>query len=423
MSSPPSRVRATRPNSNAPRGLAIDGSNNLYIADTGNNEVREITPAGTTTSIISQLNNPVSVAVDAQGSVYIADSGNNRVVEVTPAGTVITLANINAPLAVAVDASGDVLVADATQIWMVTSDGATSSLIIGLTSPSGLAVASDGSLIIADTGANVVRRLSTSGVMTTIAGAGTSGFSGDGSPALSAQLNAPSGVAIGANGTLLVADSLNNRIRTLTPTAVAPDTTTLTVVNAASFASGPIAPGEIITVFGAGFDPTNTQLLFDGQAATLFYTNSTQINALAPASLAPQSATELSIVVDGAAIGASSVAVIASAPGIFTTTGVNGQAAAINQDGSLNSASNPAARGSVVSLYATGQGTGTANNVTVTIAGYNAPLQYAGAAPGYPGLMQINAQIPSGVLQPGIQTVLLSVNGAASQAGVTLSLY
>ncbi len=82
------------------------------------------------TSIASQLNNPVSVAVDAQGSVYIADSGNNRIVEVTAAGTASTLANINAPLAVAVDASGNVLVADATQIWTITSDGATSSLII-----------------------------------------------------------------------------------------------------------------------------------------------------------------------------------------------------------------------------------------------------------------------------------------------------
>jgi trimeric autotransporter adhesin len=407
---------------NAPRSVAIDGSNNLYIADTGNNEVREITPAGTTTSIISQLNNPVSVAVDAQGSIYIADSGNNRIVQVTPTGTVITLANIDGPLAVAVDASGDVLVADATQIWMVTSDGTTTSLIIGLTSPAGLAIAPDGSLIIADTGANVIRQLSTSGVLATIAGTGTAGFSGDGNPALSAQLNAPSGVVIGANGTLLVADSLNNRIRSLTPAAVQPDTATLAVVNAASFASGPIAPGEIITVFGSGFDPTNTQLLFDGQIATVFYTNSTQINALAPSSLAPQSTTELSIVVDGAVIGTTSVAVTAAAPGIFTTTGVNGQAAAINQDGTLNSVSNPAARGSVVSLYATGQGSGTANNVTVTIGGYPAAVLYGGAAPGYPGLMQINAQIPTGGL-PGIQTVLISVNGVASQAGVTLSLY
>ncbi|HTB17593.1 MAG TPA: hypothetical protein VK708_05725, partial [Bryobacteraceae bacterium] len=91
-----------------------------------------------------------------------------------------------------------------------------------------------------------------------------------------------------------------------------------------------------------------------------------------------------------------------------------------NQDGSLNSASNPAARGSVVSLYATGQGAGA--TITLTIAGYNAPLLYAGPAPGFPGLMQINAQIPSGFLPPGIQLVVLTVGGAVSQAGVTLTI-
>ena len=86
-------------------------SNNLYIADTGNNDVREITPAGAITTIASQLNNPVSVAMigDTQGSVYIADSGNNRIVQVTAAGTASTFAKIIGPLAVAVDASGNCL--------------------------------------------------------------------------------------------------------------------------------------------------------------------------------------------------------------------------------------------------------------------------------------------------------------------------
>ena len=224
-------------------------------------------------------------------------------------------------------------------------------------------------------------------------------------------MNAPAGIAIGANGTLLIADSGNNRIRSFD--ASRPwlrITATVAVVNAASLATGSIAPGEIITIFGTGFDATNTQLLFDGQPATLFYTSATQINALAPVSLAANSTTQMSIVVNGAAIAGSSVPVVATAPGIFTTTGATGQAAAINQDGSLNSASNPAARGSVVSLYATGQGS-SPGDVTLTIAGYNAPLLYAGPAPGFPGLMQINAQIPSGFLPPGIQSVLLSVGG------------
>jgi uncharacterized protein (TIGR03437 family) len=410
---------------NSPRGIAIDGSDNVYVADSGNNVVREITPAGTITSVASQLNNPVSVAIDAQGSVYIADSGNNRIVQVTAAGTSSTFATINGPLAVAVDASGDVMVADATQIWKVTSDGTASpamtSVLGGLTSPSGIAFASDGSLMIADTGANVIRQLSTSGVLTTIAGTGTAGFSGDGGSALIAQLNAPSGIALGPNGTILVADSGNNRIRSLTVPAVAQVTATVDVVNAASLAPGSIAPGEIITVFGVGFDPTNTQLLFNGNPATLFYTSATQINALAPVSLGTNSTATISIVVDSAAIAGSAVPVVAAAPGIFTTSGATGQAAATNEDGSLNSASNPAARGSVVSLYATGQGSSTAD-VTLTIAGYNAPLLYAGPAPGFAGLMQINAQIPCGFLPPGIQPVVLSIGGVSSQPGVTLTI-
>jgi uncharacterized protein (TIGR03437 family) len=193
------------------------------------------------------------------------------------------------------------------------------------------------------------------------------------------------------------------------------------VDNAASLAAGAIAPGEIITIFGTGFDPANTQLLFDGQPATLFYTSATQINALAPASLAANSTTGMSIVVDSATIVGSPVSVVAAAPGIFTVSGGAGQAAANNQDGRLNSASNPAARGSVVSLYATGQGSN-AGAITLTIAGYNAPLLYAGPAPGFPGLMQINAQIPGGFLPPGIQAVVLSVGGVVSQAGVTIAI-
>jgi uncharacterized protein (TIGR03437 family) len=407
---------------NAPLGLAIDSSNNLYVANTGNNEVDKITPAGTISPIASQLNHPVSVAIDTQGSVYIADSGNNRIVQVPAGGTASTFAKMDGPLAVAVDASGNVAVADATQIWKVASDGSATSLIGGMNSPGSMAFAADGTLFIADTGANVIRQLSTSGVLSTIAGTGSAGFSGDDSPSLAAQLNAPSGIAIGANGTLLVADSGNNRIRTLTPSAVAPDTATVAVVNAASLATGAIAPGEIVTIFGTGFNTTNTQLLFDGQTATLFYSSVSQINALAPASLAPNSTTQMSILVNGAVIAGSSVPVVASAPGIFTIAGASGQAAATNQDGSINSETNPASRGSVVSLYATGQGFGT-GNVTVTIAGYNAPIFYAGPAPGFPGLMQINAQIPGGFLPPGIQSVLLTVAGAVSQAGVTLAIY
>ncbi len=407
----------------SPQGLAIDSANNLYIADSGNNEVRKITAGGTISTIASQLNNPLSVAVDGQGSVYIADSGDNQIVEVNAAGSTSTFAKLAGVLAVAVDSSGNVVAADTSQIWKIAVDstGNTSatSIATGLTSPGGLAFASDGTLFIADTGANVVRELNTAGALSAIAGNGTAGFSGDGGLALDAELSAPSGIATGANGMLLVADTANNRIRSLTP-ATAADVTAISPLNAASLDAGPIAPGEIITIFGTGFDASNTQLLFDGQPATLFYSNATQINALAPTTLSPGSSTVMSIVVDGAGLASSSVPVVAAAPGIFTT-GSSGQAAAVNQDGTVNSASNPAARGSVIALYATGQGSGSPA-VTVNIAGYPAPVLYAGPAPGFPGLMQINAQIPGGFLPPGIQSVVFSVGSVSSQAGVTITI-
>jgi uncharacterized protein (TIGR03437 family) len=238
-------------------------------------------------------------------------------------------------------------------------------------------------------------------------------------------LNGPAGIGIGANGVFWIADSGNNRVRSLTPLAVTsetPPTVTITVVNAASLAAGPIAPGEIITVFGSGFSATQTQLLFDGTAATLFYTSGTQINALAPATLSANSISRMSVVVNGTTLAESPTPVASAAPGIFTTASGTGQAAAINYpEGSMNSASNPAPRGTIVSFYATGQGT-SSGTVTLTVGGYQAQLLYAGPAPGFPGLMQINAQIPGGFLAPGIQPVVLSIGGAASQAGVTIAI-
>jgi uncharacterized protein (TIGR03437 family) len=222
-----------------------------------------------------------------------------------------------------------------------------------------------------------------------------------------------------------LADTGNNCIRMLTLSAtVTPPAQQVSgdsIVNAASLAPGNIAPGEIVTIFGSGFDPKQTQLLFDGKAATTFFIDANQINALAPVSLTPGSTTEVNIVVDGAAVAVFSPNVVGAMPGIFTVAGGVGQAAAINVDGTANSAANPAARESVIVLFATGQGQDL-SAVSLTIGGYPAALVYAGPAPGFPGLMQINAQIPGGFLPPGILPVVLSLGNAASQEGVTVAV-
>jgi uncharacterized protein (TIGR03437 family) len=194
-----------------------------------------------------------------------------------------------------------------------------------------------------------------------------------------------------------------------------------TLVNAASLVPGDIAPGEIVTIFGAGFDPKQTQLLFDSLPATTFYVGSSQINALVPTSLKAGSTTQISIVIAGAAVTVLSSGVTDAIPGLFTVAGGLGQAAALNEDGSVNSAANPALRESVIVLYATGQGPDL-SAVSLTIGGYSAALSYAGPAPGFPGLMQINAQIPGGFLPPGILPVVLSIGAANSQDGVTIAV-
>ena len=405
---------------NSPRSVAIDAQHNLYIADSGNNRVRRITPAGSIFSVTTDVNDPEYVTVDRDGSVYIADAGNNRVVKVTSSGVPSVISQVLKPAGLAVDSSGNVFVSEVTRISKITPAGAVSTVIDGLKSPRGLALTQVGDLLFAEAGANAIRRWS-SGALTTIAGTGAAGFSGDGGAALAAQLNTPSDVVVDLTGVVWVADSANNRIRNLTPTLTADVVATASIVHAATLAPGPIAPGEIVSIFGSGFDTDKTQLLFDGKPATIFYASATQINALAPSSLAPGNKTEITIAVNGKTVADFTVDVAASVPGIFTVGNGTGPAAAVNQDGSINSAANPADRGSIVSLFATGEGSNV-SAVSVKMGAYAADVLYAGPAPGFPGLMQINAQVPAGFAPGGILPLVLTVGNTASQAGVTIAV-
>ena len=414
---------ATLANLNSPESVAVDAGNNLYIADTGNNRLRKMTPDGNISTVLDSLNSPKYVSVDAAGAIYIADTGNDRVLKITASGTVSVLAQVLKPAAVMVDGSGNIWLSEPTRVSKISAAGAFSIVADGLQSPRGLALTEDGELLIAETGTNLIRGWTSAGGLATVAGTGVQGFSGDGGSASAAQLNAASDLIVDSNGVIWMADSGNNCIRTLTLSSTAPpgELTGPALVNAASLAPGDIAPGEIVTIFGSGFDPNQTQLLFDGKPATTFYVGASQINALTPANLSPNSTTQVSIAVDGAAVAVFGFNVVNAVPAIFTVADGVGQAAAINQDGTVNSASNPAVRGSVIVLYATGQGQDQ-SAVSLTIGGYTAALVYAGPAPGFDGLMQINAQIPGGFLAPGVSPVVLSIGTAASQDGVTIAV-
>ncbi len=193
------------------QGIAVDASNNFYIADTGNNVVRKVTAAGAISTIAgngtagfggdngagpsAQLNAPQGLAVDSSGNLYVADTGNSRVRKITPGGAISTYAGSSSA-----GFAGD--------------GGSAGSAQLNL--PMGLALDAAGNLYIADTGNNVVRKVTAAGTISTVAGSGVQGYSGDGGLATKAALNGPRAVALDPAGNLYIADSQNSRIRVVT---------------------------------------------------------------------------------------------------------------------------------------------------------------------------------------------------------------
>jgi len=248
---------ATAATLDQPTALARDKAGDLFVADTEDNVVREITPDGIIHLIAgngtegdrgdfgpagrAEFDSPQGVAVNAKGDVFIADTYNNVVREVTPWGFISTYAGDGNP--------------------GYRGDGGP-AVRSELSSPTGLAVDALGNLYIADSGNNVIRRVSTNGVITTVAGdvtadqssGGLGGFSGDGGPATQARLNSPQGIAVDQAGDLFIADTFNNAIREVTPAGIIS-----TVVNSAGKKGsggngGPAAAAELNTPFGVSVD-------------------------------------------------------------------------------------------------------------------------------------------------------------------------
>jgi RHS repeat-associated protein len=200
---------------NDPDNVAVGSDGSLYITDSGNHRVRRVGPNGIITTVAgtgvqgfsgdnalaiqAQLNNPSGVVVAPDGSIYMTDTGNARVRRVGPDGIITTVAGTGVQ-----DFGGDG--GPATQAQ--------------LDDPSGIAVGPDGSLYIADRSNNRIRRIGPDGIITTVAGIGESGFTGDGDPAIQAELNDPDNVAVGPDGSLYIADRDNNRVRRVGPEGI-----------------------------------------------------------------------------------------------------------------------------------------------------------------------------------------------------------
>jgi len=255
---------ATSAEINSPYGVAVDGSRNIYIADTGNDVIRKVDSTGKITTIAgtgvqgyngdggqatsATLYSPTRAVADQAGNIYIADFYNNRIRKVDTSGIITTVAGIGTagysgdggpataaelywPYAVAVDNLSNIYIADSVnnRIRKVDASGTINTIagtgfpgVLGdggpataaqVNEPEDVAVDNTGNVYIADYGNSKIRKINTSGVISTIAGTGSPGYGGDNGPAISAILNLPTGVAADNAGNVYIADYQNNRIR------------------------------------------------------------------------------------------------------------------------------------------------------------------------------------------------------------------
>jgi sugar lactone lactonase YvrE len=203
-------IPATTAQLSLPAAVAIDSGGNLYIADTWNHRIRKIDTSGTINTIAgtgfpgvlgdggpatsAQVNQPEGIAVDSSGNVYIADYGNSKIRKINASGIINTIAGTGS-----IGYSGDGGLATAASLNL----------------PTGVAVDNLGNVYIADYQNSRIRKVDTSGTITTIAGTGTSGFSGDGGPPPSAELSLPEDVGVDTAGHVYIADYNNMRIRVI----------------------------------------------------------------------------------------------------------------------------------------------------------------------------------------------------------------
>ncbi len=420
-----------------PRGIYSAGGGHIYIADTGNQRIRELLPNGIITTVAgnggqgpggdggpataAQLNQPTGVTLDASGNIYIADQGNNRVRVVTPDGTISTFAGSAA---------------------YGLGDGG-SATAAELNAPASVAVDPTGNVYVADSGNNRVREIS-SGTISTLAGTGDCCYGGDGGPAASAQLNLPMGLLVDSSGRVYVADTGNNAVRLIQPAPKGSGPTIAAIANGASNQTGAIAPGEVIVIYGRGLGPlqfaapqiaaspggptgpvqfNGVQVLIGGTPAQIIYVSAGQLSAVVPAGVTGGSV-QVAVQYLGQTGSAVTVPVAIAAPALFTLDSSGaGQALAINGNGTLNGSDHPAVPGSTVTLFLTGAPSQFQSGpLSVIIGGQQATITDLTRAASAPGVTAISVQTPFGPSTVMSVPMVLQVGSISSPGGVTLTV-
>lgn len=235
-----------------PNGIAVDGAGNVYVADTDNNTIRMITPAGVVTTLAgtagvaglvdgpgaaASFRGPYAVAVDAAGAVYVADTLNSVIRKISPAGVVTTVitygGGVSTPFGIAVDAAGNIVVTSNHSVERIGSAG-TVTILAGaawtsgsadgvgaaarLYNPRGVALDAAGNVFVADYGNHAIRKITPAGNVTTPAGSPRHFGSADGTGA-AARFNQPAGITVDATGNAYVADYSNYTIRKINAAA------------------------------------------------------------------------------------------------------------------------------------------------------------------------------------------------------------
>src|ERR1035437_4625547 len=424
---------ATVANLWGPTAIAFDPAGNYYIADNGNSRIRKVDTSGVITTYVGasggtsgtagRLDHPNGVWFAASGALYIADSNNARVASYVPPSVFNNVAGNN--------------------VAGFSGDGG-QARFAQLNKPAGIAMDAAGNIFLADTNNSRIRKIPTDGVITTIAGSRYTGYSGDGGDATAAALNFPRSIAVSSNGTVYIADTGNHAIRVLTPTFPA-----IGGVSNAASGTARISPGALASIYGSGFGtsmfvaddgrpwPTSTtnfvSVQVNGVAAPLYYVSPGQINFQVPWATPTTGTVNVAVLVNGGSSNIAAVPVATAAPGLFILPG--GAPAVQNAPAyTLNDPSNPAPAGSTIIAYLTGSGPvhGSVQDgvpipndtltlwtavspVTAQIGSATAVVSFTGLAPGWVGLVQMNIVVPS-TLASGVYPLSITIDGQAANS-------